>query len=215
MDIITSPPQPTNQPPSPATSSNSTAAQTPPLTPPPVSRSDPHPHPHPTTFVQADTTSFKQVVQMLTGSSNPTHHPDPTPTPSKSTSIPPVKTGQQKKYKLYERRNSLKTGLLINPSHSGHGLSSPRVHELLSPSILDFPALTLSPVTPLIQDRFNNTNDNNNKSSPSVSEEERVIKEKGFYLHPSPRAVTPRGAAEPQLLPLFPVASPRASELSS
>ncbi|KAJ0733646.1 putative VQ motif-containing protein/13/19/31/33 [Helianthus annuus] len=209
MEIITSPPQPTNQPPSPATSSNSNAAQTPPLTPPPVSRSDPHPHP--TTFVQADTTSFKQVVQMLTGSSNPTHHPDPTPTPSKSTSsIPPVKTGQQKKYKLYERRNSLKTGLMINPSHSGHGLSSPRVHELLSPSILDFPALTLSPVTPLIQDRFNsNNNDNNNKSSPSVSEEERVIKEKGFYLHPSPRA------ASPQLLPLFPVASPRASELSS
>lgn len=34
-------------------------------------------------------------------------------------------------------------------------------------------------------------------------EEERVIAEKGFYLHPSPRASQP-----PELLPLFPLHSP-------
>ncbi|KAI3755777.1 hypothetical protein L1987_55583 [Smallanthus sonchifolius] len=186
------------------------AVQTPPLTPKPVSRSEPNPYP--TTFVQADTNNFKQVVQMLTGSSEtaknasskPTQHPDPA-----KVSIPPIKTGQQKKqgFKLYERRNSLKNGLMINPNSVpkfGHGLS-PRFHEILSPSILDFPSLVLSPVTPLIEDPFN-------KSSPSVgnsSEEDRAIAEKGFYLHPSPRTATPRGAAELQLLPLFPVTSPR------
>ncbi|KAF5766611.1 putative VQ motif-containing protein/13/19/31/33 [Helianthus annuus] len=175
---------------SPANSSSSDGCSTttnkPTQTPPrPVSRSDP-----PTTFIQADTTSFKQVVQMLTGSSNPTRQPDPT---SSKISIPPVKTGPQKKqgFKLYERRNSLKNGLMINPSAPK---SSARLHELLSPSILDFPALVLSPVTPLTEDPFN---------KPSPSEEERVILEKGFYLHPSPRAATPRGTAEPQLLTLF------------
>ncbi|CAI9303739.1 unnamed protein product [Lactuca saligna] len=186
--------------------------QTPPLTPKPVSRSEPNPYP--TTFVQADTNNFKQVVQMLTGSSEtaknasskPTQQPDPAPA---KVSIPPIKTGQQKKqgFKLYERRNSLKNGLMINPNSVpkfGHG-SSPRFHEILSPSILDFPSLVLSPVTPLIEDPFN-------KSSPSIgnsSEEDRAIAEKGFYLHPSPRAATPRGTPEPQLLPLFPVTSPR------
>ncbi|CAI9295106.1 unnamed protein product [Lactuca saligna] len=209
-------PSPTNSPSSHGSSSNSNghttgggAVQTPPLTPRPVSRSEPNPYP--TTFVQADTTSFKQVVQMLTGSSKPTHQPDPAPT---RTSIPPIKTGQQKKqgFKLYERRNSLKNGLMINasvPKLHGHGLS-PRLHEMLSPSILDFPALVLSPVTPLIEDRLN-------KSSPSIvdsSEEERVIAAKGFYLHPSPRAATPHATTEPQLLPLFPLTSPRVSESS-
>ncbi|KAJ6333521.1 hypothetical protein OIU77_009401 [Salix suchowensis] len=44
----------------------------PPLpSPKPISRSE-STNPYPTTFVQADTSSFKQVVQMLTGSPKPT-----------------------------------------------------------------------------------------------------------------------------------------------
>ncbi|CAH1449932.1 unnamed protein product [Lactuca virosa] len=57
-------PSPTNSPSSHGSSSNSNghtagggSVQTPPLTPRPVSRSEPNPYP--TTFVQADTTSFK------------------------------------------------------------------------------------------------------------------------------------------------------------
>ncbi|XVF70186.1 hypothetical protein PTKIN_Ptkin11bG0141100 [Pterospermum kingtungense] len=208
---------------------------TPPLTPIPISRSETNPYP--TTFVQADTTNFKQVVQMLTGSSetakqasskpptqqqNQHHQPqqDP-PLPSKpSFPIPPIKTNSPKKqssYKLYERRNSnLKNSLMINTffpsavtnnrsSSSSTCFTSPRNAEILSPSMLDFPKLALSPVTPLNEDPFN-------KSSPSLgnsSEEERAIAEKGFYLHPSPMS-TPRDT-EPQLLPLFPVTSPRVS----
>ena len=51
-------------------SSNNNAIQmpTPPLTPKTISRFDSNPYP--TTFVQADTSTFKQVVQMLAGSSD-------------------------------------------------------------------------------------------------------------------------------------------------
>ncbi|XP_010542290.1 PREDICTED: VQ motif-containing protein 19-like [Tarenaya hassleriana] len=155
----------------------------------------------PTTFVQADTSSFKHVVQMLTGSSPPTS-PDPPPPPKKQTG-----------YKLYERRHNIKNSLMINTlmirGGGGGGFSgstgiSPRNREILSPSCLDFPKLGLnSPVTPL-----KNEGDLFDKTSP-LSEEERAIAEKGFYLHPSP-IPTPRDS-DPQLLPLFPVTSPRVS----
>lgn len=205
-------------------SNNGGAAEIPttphPLTPKTITRSETNPYP--TTFVQADTTNFKQVVQMLTGSSE-TVNKQATKQPSASTSppeppslppnncksaIPPKRQG----FKLYERRNSLKNSLMINPRVSGFAPNSgfsPRKPEILSPSMLDFPRLALSPVTPLNEDPFN-------KSSPSLgnsSEEERAIAEKGFYLHPSP-INTPRDA-EPQLLPLFPVTSPRVSGASS
>lgn len=177
--------------------------------------------PYPTTFVQADTSTFKQVVQMLTGSSDSTNPQDPPPPqPSKNFNIPPIKTtpNKQQGFKLYERRNNnnnnLKNNLIINtlvpnfPHISG--FSSPHKPEILSPSFLNFPSLTLSPVTPL------NDYDPFNKSSPSLasstsSDEDKAIAEKGFYLHPSPMS-TPR-EFEPQLLPLFPVSSPTVSEL--
>ncbi|KAK3010236.1 hypothetical protein RJ639_010808 [Escallonia herrerae] len=189
----------------------------PPATPVPITRSDPN-NPYPTTFVQADTTSFKQVVQMLTGSSETakaaaTSRPDPAKNP-----IPPIKTGPKKERssKLYERRNSLKNfkisplvpGLLDNSRLSG----SPRIPgtpEILSPSILDFPSLVLSPVTPLIPDPFNRSPHNGASPAINMEAESKAIAKKGFYLHPSP-ASTPRDS-EPRLLPLFPVESPRAS----
>ncbi|KAJ8448011.1 hypothetical protein Cgig2_028887 [Carnegiea gigantea] len=172
----------------------------------PIMRSEPNPNPYPTTFVQADTSSFKQVVQMLTGSSKPAN-PNP---------IPPIKTtSKSKPSKLYERRNSLKNNLrIINPSGfgSGSGFSPRNINnpEILSPSFLDFPALTLSPVTPLIPDLFNRS------PAPPVVDtaaEEKAIAEKGFFLHPSP-ASTPRDS-EPRLLPLFPETSPRIVDLCS
>ncbi|XP_061370475.1 VQ motif-containing protein 4-like [Gastrolobium bilobum] len=199
---------------------------TPPLTPNTIPRSDSNPYP--TTFVQADTSTFKQVVQMLTGPSETTkpasskaHPQDPIPpTPSSSSSsrnfnIPPMKIPPKKQqgFKLYERRNNnLKNTLMINtlmPNFAQNSGFSPRKPEILSPSLLDFPSLALSPVTPLNDDPFD-------KSSPSLgssSEEDKAIAEKGFYLHPSPMS-TPRDF-EPQLLPLFPVTSPRISESPS
>ncbi|KAF3596222.1 hypothetical protein DY000_02023240 [Brassica cretica] len=167
-------------------------------------------NPYPTTFVQADTSSFKQVVQMLTGSSpNPTHQPDPRSSPSQFP-IPPIKAVNKKQsssssssgFRLYERRNSMKN-LKINPLNPGKP-------EILSPSILDFPSLVLSPVTPLIPDPFNRSG--SSSQSPDDAEE-KAMKERGFYLHPSP-ATTPMDS-EPRLLPLFPLTSPRVSGSST
>lgn len=179
---------------------------------------------YPTTFVQADTSSFKQVVQMLTGSSSPRSPDSPRPpaNPSGKGSfvIPPIKTAQPKKHsgnKLYERRshNNLKNSLMINTLMIGGGNGagsprfSPRNQEILSPSCLDFPKLALnSPVTPLKHGGEGNDGDPFDRMSP-LSEEERSIAEKGYYLHRSPIS-TPR-ESEPQLLPLFPVTSSRVS----
>lgn len=155
--------------------------------------------PYPTTFVQADSSSFKQVVQMLTGS---------TSCNTTSCKSPPLinnrgPTGPKKQsFKLYERRGSIKNLKSISPLvPTGPAFFSPRAQpDVLSPSILDFPSLVLSPVTPLSP----------SLSSPAEAvtamEEEKAIAEKKFYLHPSPR-----GAEPPRLLPLFPVTSPRVS----
>ncbi|XP_058101008.1 VQ motif-containing protein 4-like [Magnolia sinica] len=184
-----------------------------PLTPKTITRAENNSYP--TTFIQADTSSFKQVVQMLTGSSETTKQASKTVDPSK-TSIPPIKTGPKKPaFKLYERRSSLKN-FKISPLMPGFHVNcnngfSPRKPEILSPSMLDFPSLVLSPVTPLIPDPFNRPMVMIDSSG--VSAEEKAIAEKGFYLHPSPIS-TPR-ESEPQLLPLFPLTSPRASSNSS
>ncbi|XAR66476.1 hypothetical protein NMG60_11012734 [Bertholletia excelsa] len=191
-----------------------------PTTPRTITRSEPN-NPYPTTFVQANTSSFKQVVQMLTGSSETAKQAasaavNRRPEPARS-SIPPIKTGPKKQpsSRLYERRNSLKN-LRINPLVPGLGQGSgfsPRhaaTPEVLSPSILDFPSLTLSPVTPLIPDPFNRSpNGTPACTSLDLEAEGEAIARKGFYLHPSP-ANTPRDS-EPRLLPLFPVTSPRVS----
>ncbi|XP_039167359.1 LOW QUALITY PROTEIN: VQ motif-containing protein 4-like [Eucalyptus grandis] len=224
-----------------SSSSNTNSPRTAP-SPKPLTRSEPA-NPYPTTFVQADTSSFKQVVQMLTGSPTTASSasasaaaaaskPDPSPPSASKIHNPPIKSMPKKSssgsgFKLYERRNSLKN-FKINPlvpfsGQAGPGFS-PRKPEILSPSILDFPSLVLSPVTPLIHDPFNrssaaaaaaNCAPDERTESPSLDPEaeERAIREKGFFLHPSP-ATTPR-EAEPRLLPLFPVSSPRVSGSSS
>ncbi|GLT80955.1 hypothetical protein SLA2020_523650 [Shorea laevis] len=209
-----------------ATTTTTNPLPSPRLQPKPITRSEPA-NPYPTTFVQADTSSFKQVVQMLTGSSETAKLASSTkptqPEPNPKTHIPPIKSipnknRQQSGFKLYERRNSLKN-LKINPlnpifAHNNSGFS-PRKPEILSPSILDFPSLVLSPVTPLIPDPFdrsgstNYSNCFNNNAKLNTEAEEKAIKEKGFYLHPSP-STTPRDS-EPRLLPLFPTTSPRVS----
>lgn len=206
----------------------------------PVTRSE-SANPYPTTFVQADTTSFKQVVQMLTGSTQTAKQasasasPKPNSEPSKPHShIPPIR--KQTGFKLLERRNNSLKNLNINPLIGTSGFirgsdnniknvvvssfsPSSRKPEVLSPSILDFPALVLSPVTPLIPDPFNRSrflNENGTVLMDAIeaAAEEKAIKEKGFFLHPSP-ASTPRDE-KPRLLPLFPTdASPGSASSNS
>jgi hypothetical protein len=220
-----------NYPSSSTSSSSSSSSSTPPSR--PHHRAQPQPQPHnlpqsprpvprtidttpfPTTFVQADTTSFKQVVQMLTGAEQPANN-DATAAGAaaaaaangggagaQAASGGPCCRPKKPSFKLYERRSSLKNLKMIAPLAMGPPSPSPRraAPEILSPSVLDFPSLTLSPVTPLAGDPFNRS-----PASASSSEEaERAaIAERGFFLHPSPR-----GAEPPRLLPLFPVVSPR------
>ncbi|RWW88641.1 hypothetical protein BHE74_00002491 [Ensete ventricosum] len=144
---------------------------------------------------------------MLTGSAETTAKHVASPTRS---GIPPAAkaTGPKKPaFKLYERRGSLKKLKMIcsDPnSPLGRAAFPPRRQpEILSPSTLDLPSLTLSPVTPLIPDPFNHS-----AAAAAASSE------KGFCLHPSPRTTT-RAAEPPRLLPLFPVTSPRMPSASS
>ncbi|KAM3405404.1 hypothetical protein ACQJBY_008094 [Aegilops geniculata] len=170
--------------------------------------------PFPTTFVQADTASFKQVVQMLTGADMPPPSSQPQAQSQRPPSAANSKAGapcrpKKPAFKLYERRSSMKNLKMIAPlAMAAAAGASPRkaLPELLSPSVLDFPSLALSPVTPLVSDPFNRSA----SASPAEQEaaaERAAIARKGFFLHPSPRG----GAGEPppRLLPLFPVTSPR------
>lgn len=155
--------------------------------------------PFPTTFVQADTASFKQVVQRLTGSDTP-------PPPHKPVKSYPHHHGSGPKkpaFKLYERRIGKSNLKMIAPLAMAAAAAPP---EALSPSVLDFPSLALrSPVTPLLPDPFNRSQ---GAEEDEEAAERAAIARTGFFLHPSPRGAEP----PPRLLPLFPVTSPRMAQ---
>ncbi|PON94594.1 VQ motif containing protein [Trema orientale] len=165
--------------------------------------------PAPTTFVQADPNTFKDLVQKLTGSSGDSEKLPvtlPTRLSSKPTSgtIPlDYPTGPRRSpFKLQDRRQTMrKLEIKLSlASIGGGGGSSSQIHWVDSP--------IPSPVTPLgSESMFVPSSGSQSPSSPAVSEEEKAIAEKGFYLHPSPLS-TPRGSDPPELLHLFPLTSP-------
>lgn len=169
-----------------------------------------------TTFVQADPSNFRAVVQKLTGASDdPSAQKLPLTLPSRlsaqtqahSDAIGPKKPN----FKLHERRakklHELNIGvservLPLNMMFYGNGNGS----MMTSPPSSYFRgrgALMGSPVSPL------EVLARGSPKSPHEEEEERAIAGKGFYLHPSPLS-TPRSASQqpPELLPLFPLHSP-------
>lgn len=89
------------------------------------------------------------------------------------------------RFELYEYRNSLKN-LSLNNSRF-----LPRKPEILSPSLLDFSALILSPVAPLITTPSPLTNPPPEALLWTLEAKEKSIKEKSFFLHPL-LAPTPR-----------------------
>ncbi|XWS19115.1 hypothetical protein CRYUN_Cryun32bG0103900 [Craigia yunnanensis] len=159
-----------------------------------------------TTFVQADPSTFRTIVQQLTGASD---DPSAPKLPLTHLARPAASDIGPKKplFKLHERRQTMKK-LEIK-------LNNNNISKNECPSDFFFVrqrGFLVSPVSTLnFWSRVNPTSRGGSESTRSlVEEEEKAIAEKGFYLHPSPLS-TPRGGAEPELLPLFPLHSPSES----
>ncbi|EHA8587409.1 VQ motif-containing protein 31 [Cocos nucifera] len=160
-----------------------------------------------TTFVQTDATTFKELVQRLTGPNDEPNHPlapvQPTDTNSGPAQLPKGLPGVKRPtFKLHERRQGIRSKLTISKPGSYPQLADichPAGPEVISPSS-STPGFILSPlISP--SSSFTGSEELNREA------EERAIKERRFYLHPSPRSRP--GNAEPELLPLFPTTSPK------
>ncbi|KQK03202.2 VQ motif-containing protein 4 [Brachypodium distachyon] len=192
-------------------------------------------NPFPTTFVQADTTSFKQVVQILTGTPEtaaaaaaggaagaPPAAAAAGP-PSRPAPAPAATTGPKKPaFKLYERRGSMKSlkmlcPLLPSAFANGGGASSSSAAAGFSPR--GFSPRGMDVLSPSMLDFPSLALGSPVTPLPplpgseeAAAAEDRAIAEKGFYLHPSPRGnAAARGdmmQPPPRLLPLFPLQSP-------
>ncbi|KAI3473009.1 hypothetical protein Pfo_030092 [Paulownia fortunei] len=139
----------------------------------------------PTTFIQADATTFKDLVQKLTGA----------PSGSAHKLRPKATVSRRSPFKLQERRmHSVRDLEIIKLAmkSTGNSPGKTRSNALSSP--------VKGPTTPLGCDSV--FCERGGTESPP-SEEERAIAEKGFYLHASPQKAEP-----PVLLTLFPLTSP-------
>lgn len=169
-----------------------------------------------TTFVQADPSNFRAVVQKLTGASpEPSAHKLPVTVPSRVTTSKSGEMGPRRPaFKLQERRQSgRKLEIKLNNNKNGglvcggYSCLSPRHRMMMINS--NHNMIMASPVSPLDHVMLTRGSPRTPMSPLEEEEEERAIAQKGFYLHPSP-LTTPRGS-EPQLLPLFPLHSPHAT----
>ncbi|KAL5575551.1 hypothetical protein UlMin_017250 [Ulmus minor] len=174
-----------------------------------------------TTYVQADPSTFRAVVQKLTGAPEDPSQKLPLTTttlPSRFVNPKPASSEmgpRRPAFKLHERRQTTKKLELLNltsttrPTTPGPSFSP----SSCGPRLTSGPksgGLLFSPVSPL---DFLTRGSPTTPASP-CPEEERAIAEKGFYLHPSPLS-TPRGSQPPELLVLFPLQSPRDCDNSS
>ena len=220
-----------------------------------------------TTFVQVDTSSFRELVQKLTGASDSDVEKLPITLPTRQASrgggdqsgggehrykmdntfgglIPkPVGdlSARRPAFKLHERRQSNLRKLDVKAigaaaafrrgvSGYGHGGCSPTSD--LSPK---FPCIPVSPVTPLTMDVFENAHAPTTPTSyegytclrpkeavaapvsssfqQDAAESKPAERDPHFFLHPSPH-FHEKPRQQPELLTLFPLTSPRASETS-
>ncbi|GMN30410.1 hypothetical protein TIFTF001_002776 [Ficus carica] len=159
-----------------------------------------------TTFVQTDTNSFREVVQRLTGPSEPNNGAQAQQ--DVSTKGNNYKIMGLKRPKLHERRQHMRPKLeIMKPNFHFRPASSPT--DQPGPSPLLSPQGTPS----TIMSKLNVGEEKKNEKSEGVlnsKEEEKAIKERRFYLHPSPRGRP--GYSEPELLTLFPLTSPGSTE---
>lgn len=141
-----------------------------------------------TTFVQADTETFKDVVQRLTGSSEAAHE---VTTAKGNIGI------KKPEFKLHERRQYKAKLEIIKPPL-----------RVVRTSPMNTPTKCFSNLSLVERESRGEA------SAPDLDtqEEEKAIRERRFYLHPSPRSKP--GFNEPELLSLFPLTSHQTGEES-
>ncbi|PON85426.1 VQ motif containing protein [Trema orientale] len=170
-----------------------------------------------TTFVQTDTNSFREVVQRLTGPSEPNNAAQQEmATTSNNKVMPPKRQTPTTTSKLHERRQYMRPKLeIVKPTFNFRSSFPSPTDESksISPSKLSnnnsgMGFLTSPSGTPSTM--FSTLSIEEKKKGESVElnsqEEEKAIQERRFYLHPSPRGRP--GYTEPELLTLFPLSSP-------
>jgi hypothetical protein len=222
-----------------------------------------------TTFVQADTSSFRELVQKLTGASDSDLEKFPITMTSRQAAaragggtveaagthkqhdntfgglLPkPVSdlSVRQPPFKLHERRQTfnirklevkgLGAAAAFRRGTASYGGLSPSsaAERCSSPLSQKFPSLSLSPVTPLTMDTFDKTHapttpktfepcpgllkpsPHSNSAAEGTTTQKDIMVPHFFLHHPSPPSERPR--SKPELLTLFPLTSPRASETS-
>ncbi|KAL0728420.1 hypothetical protein Bca4012_024513 [Brassica carinata] len=145
-----------------------------------------------TTFVQTDTNTFREIVQRLTG---PSENNNAVAVAEPEATV--IKHARKKKptSKLHERRQCMRQKL-----------------EVVKPPLSFKPTGTtpssksgiITTPSSLFSDLYLTEGD-----KADIDQEDKAIKERRFYLHPSPRSKP--GYTEPELLALFPLTSPNSS----
>ncbi|KAL2941295.1 VQ motif-containing protein 31 [Bienertia sinuspersici] len=169
-----------------------------------------------TTFVQADTNTFKDVVQRLTGSSEPAAHEITTAKGNIGVKRPEFKLHERRQYKakleIIKPPLSIKQGASFMQQHLPEQQkfsSSASANQVQQISPMSTPTKCFSSLSLVERE---------SKGEPAATdlntqEEEKAIRERRFYLHPSPRSNP--GFSEPELLCLFPLTSPKSGEESN
>lgn len=160
-----------------------------------------------TTFVQTDTHTFREVVQRLTG-------PSESNAAQEGTAMKVVGV-KRPTPKLHERRQYSRPKLEIVKPPCPFKPNTSTEKQSYSPTKSGNSSLLPSPVTPSTMLSKLSILEEEKKGESAMSEfnsqeEEKAIKERRFYLHPSPRSRP--GYTEPELLTLFPLTSPKTSE---
>ncbi|KAB1228193.1 hypothetical protein CJ030_MR5G008790 [Morella rubra] len=157
-----------------------------------------------TTFVQTDTNTFREIVQRLTGPSESNA--------AQEGAAMKVAGIKRPTAKLHERRQYSRPKLEIvkPPFPFKPGTSTDQHH--VSPTKTGNSGLLPSPVTPSAIFSKLSIEEEERRGESTIpqlnsQEEEKAIKERRFYLHPSPRSRP--GYTEPELLTLFPLTSPK------
>ncbi|CAN6475430.1 unnamed protein product [Victoria cruziana] len=179
------------------------------------------------TFVQADTANFRELVQRLTGPSEEARKSPPAQLSESNEAAAKAVGVKKPAFKLHERRQRTKLEIRLGvhvskgppfnlnlpatTSTSGD-FSSPPPAPGVSPVGMSFSSMTLADGKLDIAAAVAAACLARSPSLTPSEEEEKAIAERRFYLHPSPRSRP--GFVEPELLTLFPLTSPNSKELN-